>query len=506
MELLIAMAVIGLTAVALLSGFGTSLSASAQHRSLANIDTVLKSFVETATYQLSLQPQPPTTTPQFTACATASTYSSLTLSQNGYTANIPQLPNPPAVEYWSGSSWVTTCTAGAIPPQPQLITAQVTGHGATESLQFAVSDPAYPSAASQPAPAFTSANAVNEVFGVQFNFAVTATGTPTLALSASGLPAGVTFVDNGGGNGILAGTNSVAAGTYHITFTATNGVGTATQNFTLVVGLAPAITSASSDTVPPGSGFTFAVTATGTPTLALSAAGLPAGVTFVDNGGGSGTLTGLNSVASGTYTITFTATNGFGTTSQTFTLVVSAASIPTFTSANSVTEPYHTAFTFTVQTTGAPIPALTSSALPPGVSFHDNGNNTGTLSGTASVVPFSYNITFTATNSAGAPTQTFTLVVSALSTPTITFPTAASPVDPGHNGTTTFTLTGTGFVNGVTVTGNGSAKVNSFTYLSSSQITVTVKGSGGNGATGSFTVTNPDGGNVTSASGSFVNG
>ncbi len=185
----------------------------------------------------------------------------------------------------------------------------------------------------------------------------------------------------------MAGTNSVAVGTYHITFTATNSVGTATQNFTLVVGSAPVITSASSDTVPPGSGFTFAVTATGTAPLALSASGLPAGVTFVDNGGGSGTLTGLNSVASGSYTITFTATNAFGTTSQTFTLVVTAASIPTFTSANSVTEPYHTAFTFTVQTTGAPAPALTSSALPPGVTFHDNGNNTGTLSGTNSGRP-----------------------------------------------------------------------------------------------------------------------
>ena len=184
-ELLIAMTVIGLTAVALLSGFSTSLSASAEHRSLASIDTVLKSFVETATYQLSLQPQPPTMTPQFTACATASTYSSLTLSQNGYTANIPQTAN--AVQYWdtSTSQWDSSCTTNATPPQPQLITAQVTGHGATESLQFAVSDPAYSASASQPAPAFTSANSVNEVFGVQFNFAVSATGAPAPALSAS---------------------------------------------------------------------------------------------------------------------------------------------------------------------------------------------------------------------------------------------------------------------------------------------------------------------------------
>jgi len=497
-ELLIALAVIGLTAVALLSGFSTSLSASAEHRSLVSIDTVLKSFVETATYQLSLQPQPPIVAPQFTDCATASTYSPLTLSQNGYTAIISANGSTPAVEYWNGSSWTTSCNASAIPPQPQLINAQVTGRGATENLQFAVSDPAY----SSPVPAFTSANSVNEVSGVQFQFPVSATGGPAPTLSASGLPTGVTFVDNGGGNGTLAGTNSVAVGTYTITFTATNSVGTATQTFTLVVRSAPVITSAPSDTVPPGSGFTFAVTATGTPTPALSASGLPTGVTFVDNGGGSGTLTGLNNVASNTYAITLTATNSAGTATQPFTLVVSAASVPTFTSVNSATEPYHTAFNFTVQTTGAPTPTLTTSALPAGVTFHDNGNNTGTLSGTNSVVPFSYGITFTATNSAGTATQTFTLVVSAQSTPTITAPTTASPEKVRKNKSGTFNLTGTNFVNGVIVTGSGPAfaagqATLTYTYVNSGLILVTVNAGGTSGVYGTFTVTNPDGGFAT---------
>ena len=503
-ELLIAMAVIGITAVALLTGFSTSFSASAEHQSLASIDTVLKSFVETATYQLSLQPQPPTTTPQFTTCATVSTYSSVTLSQNGYTANIV------AVQYGSGSppSWGPSCTANANPPQPQLLTAQVTGRGGSESLQFVVANPAY----SSPAPTFTSANTVTEASGNQFNFPVTATGRPAPMLSASApLPAGVTFTDNGGGNGTLAGTNAVAAGSYPITFTATSTGGTATQAFTLVVNSAPAIAGGPTGgaTEPPGSGFSIAVTATGTPTPSLSAsAPLPAGVTFADNGGGHGTLTGTNNVAPNTYTITFTATNSAGTATQVFTLVVSAASAPTFTSANSVTEPYHTAFSFTVRTTGAPTPTITSSALPPGVTFVDNGNNTGTLSGTNSVVPFSYGITFTATNSAGTATQSFTLVVSAQSTPTITSPTVANPENPGHNNQATFTLAGSGFVNGAgfKVTGGGSATVNSFTYLNSGQIQVTVTGSGGSGAAGFFTVTNPDGGTFSSPSGSFTNG
>ena len=91
-------------------------------------------------------------------------------------------------------------------------------------------------------------------------------------------------------------------------------------------------------------------------------------------------------------------------------------------------------------------------------------------------------------------------------TPTITYPTTANPIQPGsRNGTITFTLTGTGFVNGVVVTGNGSANVTGYTYLSSTQIRVTVTGSGTYRSPGTFTVTNPGVAGVTSQAGSFLN-
>jgi hypothetical protein len=90
--------------------------------------------------------------------------------------------------------------------------------------------------------------------------------------------------------------------------------------------------------------------------------------------------------------------------------------------------------------------------------------------------------------------------------PTITSPTLASPVNPGHNGTTTFTMTGTNFVSGLVVTGNGTAEVTSFTWVSSTSIKVTVTGKGENKGSGSFTVTNPDAGQATSQEGSFKNG
>jgi hypothetical protein len=126
------------------------------------------------------------------------------------------------------------------------------------------------------------------------------------------------------------------------------------------------------------------------------------------------------------------------------------------------------------------------------------------------------NITIAANASTGARTVTVTnpdTTSASLASgftvnagPTITSPTKASPINPGHNGETTFTMTGTSFVNGLTVTGNGTAEVQAFKWLTSTTISVTVKGKGENKGTGSFTVTNPDGGSATSEEGSFKNG
>jgi len=90
--------------------------------------------------------------------------------------------------------------------------------------------------------------------------------------------------------------------------------------------------------------------------------------------------------------------------------------------------------------------------------------------------------------------------------PTITSPTKASPINPGRGGTTTFTMAGTNFVSGLTVTGNGTATVKKATWLSSTSISIEVEGKGEKGGPGSFTVTNPDGGRATSEEGSFKNG
>src|SRR5206468_5072182 len=125
-------------------------------------------------------------------------------------------------------------------------------------------------------------------------------------------------------------------GTYLVTFSASNGnLPNATQNFTLTVNEAPAVTSANNTTFAVGTAGTFTVTATGFPAPALSETGaLPSGVTFNTS---TGVLSGTPAAGTGgTYPITFTAANGVGTNAtQSFTLTVNQA--PAITSANNTT-------------------------------------------------------------------------------------------------------------------------------------------------------------------------
>ncbi|KAA1421815.1 hypothetical protein F0U44_05975 [Nocardioides humilatus] len=88
------------------------------------------------------------------------------------------------------------------------------------------------------------------------------------------------------------------------------------------VGVPPAITSSSSATVDIGTAFTVPVTTSGTPVPILSATGLPAGVTFTDNGNGTGTIAGTSSAA-GNHVLTLHAWNGTDPPAEeTFTLTV----------------------------------------------------------------------------------------------------------------------------------------------------------------------------------------
>jgi hypothetical protein len=244
------------------------------------------------------------------------------------------------------------------------------------------------------------------------SFTFTATGTPTPTITLAGtLPKGVTFT-SGAGTATLAGTPSLLSfGSYPLTVTATSAAGTVTQKFMLTVTLmasAPSFSSAASTTAAPGAAFSFAITTNGSPTPTLTETGaLPQGVSFVNNGNGTATLTG-GATTAGTYPLTLTATNSRGKATQAFKLVVGSA--PAITSPNAGSGQAGQALAISITTTGSPTPTLTrTGTLPGGVTFTTT-NGTATLAGvpTKSGV---FKITVTATSAAGKATQAFTLTV-----------------------------------------------------------------------------------------------
>ena len=137
------------------------------------------------------------------------------------------------------------------------------------------------------------------------------------------LPAGLAFTNDGNGTATIAGTPT-SGGLFTLTLTAKNTAGSATQSFVLTVNQPPALTSAASATATVGSPFSYAVSTSGYPIPSLTQPGsLPSGLSFTDNGNGTGTISGTPDAGTGgIYPITIAATNPLGSSSQAFTLTV----------------------------------------------------------------------------------------------------------------------------------------------------------------------------------------
>ena len=180
----------------------------------------------------------------------------------------------------------------------------------------------------------------------------TATVTPsggytgTVTFSVSGLPTGATgsfaptsVTTSGSSTLTISTTTGVAAGTYPLTITGSDGTITHTASVSLVVS-APVVgdfaisATPASQTVQAGNATTYSTTITPsggfTGTVNLSASGLPAGASAsfapssIAGGSGSSTLTvsTTTATAAGTYTVTITGTSGTLSHSTTVTLVL----------------------------------------------------------------------------------------------------------------------------------------------------------------------------------------
>ncbi len=283
----------------------------------------------------------------------------------------------------------------------------------------------------------TSDNKATFVVGSAGSFSVTTTGfpVPTVTLKSGVLPAGMVLASNG----VLSGTPAAGTGkVYAIVLSASNGLGNeVTQDFTLTVNQATAISSANKATFEVGKAGSFTLTATGfpTPTFSLGSGSLPDGITLSSSGLLSGTAkagTGKN------YSVVISATNAIGSAAtQSFTLTVNQA--PAFTSDNKATFLVGTAGSFTLSASGFPGATFSvkSGSLPSGLTLTANGLLSGTPSaGTGK----SYSVTLSAANAIGtAATQDFTLTVN--EAPAITSANKAS-LEVGKAGSFSFTASG----------------------------------------------------------------
>ncbi|MCX6395102.1 MAG: putative Ig domain-containing protein [Propionibacteriales bacterium] len=246
---------------------------------------------------------------------------------------------------------------------------------------------------------------------------LTANGNPTGTWTASPLPDGLSLTGNTiSGTPTAIGTTQVVIG-----FTQTNtGLSAPTRTIALKINqaTAPVITTTSLPNGTAGSDYSTTVTATtaGNPvTGTWSSASLPA------NGLSLNPTTGVisgNPVADGDMDITvgFTQTSsGLAAAPRNYTLRVGAANAPLITTTALPDATRFSAYSFTVTADAAG--TWTSSGLPSGLTLSSGG----AISGTTTVAPGDYPVTFqfTRTSPAGSATKTLTLTVNQAASPVI---------------------------------------------------------------------------------------
>jgi hypothetical protein len=255
--------------------------------------------------------------------------------------------------------------------------------------------------------------------GQSYNFEVTTcttTGAPKFA--ATGLPKGLALVNNGNGTATISGTPRVKdLSSYSGTITATVKSQTpVTQSFTITVDQAAIITSKLKPLVHTGQTITPPIevaTEYGFPTPALTATGLPSGVTLQDNGDGTGDLVGTPGATSGgTYTVTVSATNVVGVVQKTFTLTDYQAPTLSNVPASETVTPGTTITPIVVNYAGFPVPSVKAADLPKGlVATVDTTAQTLTISGTPTSKAVSTTAELSAKSKAGTTTGSIAFTV-----------------------------------------------------------------------------------------------
>lgn len=354
---------------------------------------------------------------------------------------------------------------------------------------------AYPAVPATTAPGFTiSSSGVTVMQGTIATSSIAVTPingfSGTVALTATGLPAGVTAAFspasvNGSAGSTLTFTALATAtvGTATITVTGTSGSTTASTTMSLTVTAEPNFTisvTPAAISLPPGSNPTSTITVTYvgglTGSVSLSVSGLPSGVSanFAPSSlNSSGTsvvnFTSQASTPGGTTNITITGTNSSVTHSATIALTVpgTGGSFTLSPSARSLTVTNGSSSTDTITVTPASgftgSVTLAASGLPAGVTaaFATNpvtGSSVLTLSASSTATTGAATVTITGTSGTLTASTTIALTVNATSTPSFTLSRSAPSLTIAQGSSSTDTITVTpagGFTGSVTLSASG---------------------------------------------------
>ena len=162
--------------------------------------------------------------------------------------------------------------------------------------------------------AITSPLTATSYVGTNFSYQITSINGPIQNYGASNYPLNLA-VD--AGSGLLSG-QITQGGTFSVGLSAQNAVDTAnaTLVLTVITPIAAAITSPLTEAGQVGTPFNYQITATGLPAPAVTATGLPPGLTLVGD-----TITGIPTVQ-GSYSVPLTATNSVHTDNKTLTITI----------------------------------------------------------------------------------------------------------------------------------------------------------------------------------------
>jgi large repetitive protein len=320
-------------------------------------------------------------------------------------------------------------------------------------------------------------------------FLIAGGGVGTSFSTTSALPAGLRLVNLAYGVASLGGVPSEGAeGSYVVTITASDLGAAVSRSFALTVvegSVSPTLSGLTNVTMQAGSVASYQVTAGGTPLPVITESGtLPDGLSFSD-ASGTGTVTGtLTANSVGVYTETFTATSSAGADSMT--MIFTVEQNPAFNSPDSGTLIVGAGGSVNVSTSGFAAPSLQQTGtLPGGIIFTDNGDGTGTFSGTATAGSGGvYPETITASDSNGTSiSESFSLIVDA--SPAITSASTAN-FAVGTNGS--FAITTGGFPAAAVSLTSGTLP-SGLTFTANANGTATISGDPASGTAGNYTLT-----------------